>query len=198
MDDNHDPQPPLKGDFVVYVEGYGVDDYRCFDHNVPGNNMSDKNYGSGWAMGDNARNRYCARGSGKVRHFASFDEAVGAIARQRRKYPKQHFQLIYCVAGRKWPVSFQDDAIRLDRELDDEVAEVEAATADLPRETDREYPMRDELMARFGAPTGTRLAEFLGAVQSGDFEAATARLKMSRTTAYRYRNLFVKAGFLQR
>lgn len=84
----------FKGDILIYVGGYRVDDFRCIEHNFPDGFPSPT--AGGWAVGNNARDRYCSRMAlDKIRWFRDYDEAVRYIEAKRRKRENERFQLVY-------------------------------------------------------------------------------------------------------
>ena len=83
----------FKGSILIFVDGYTVEEWRCLEHNQGDHYFFNE---AGWAVGDNPRDRYCARTShDKIRRFNDYDEVVRYIDLKRKKYPNQKFKLIY-------------------------------------------------------------------------------------------------------
>ena len=188
--------PPLLGHFVVYIDGFIVRDYRCEDHNFPAEHPYEKRMFTsvgGWAIGDNARNRPCARLHKRIRKFTDYDEAVAAIATRRRKYPHESHQLIYRIQDQReeWRVGSLDEALAIDAKLRAETEEQERIRRELWAD---EYPERARLSERYGMRAGFVLSEFLGFVRKHGFEQAIGKAGLSRSTAYRYRRQIEEIG----
>lgn len=113
----------FKGSILIFVDGYGIEEFRCIGHNNP----DDFFFGeSGWAVGDNPRDRYCARSNrDKIRRFYSFDETVDYIYRKQKKRPGERFQLVYEVGNEWHRVSTMDEILAIDAELEAEQREME-------------------------------------------------------------------------
>lgn len=188
--------PPLWGHFVVYIDGYIVRDYRCEDHNFPAQYPWEKRMFTtegGWAIGDNARNRPCARLHKRIRKFTDYDEAVAAISVRRRKYPHESHQLIYRIPDQReeWRVGSLDEALAIDAKLRVAAEEQERIRREIWAD---EYPERERLSERYGMRAGFMLSEFLGFIRKHGFEQAISEAGLSRSTAYRYRRQIAEAG----
>lgn len=187
---------PLLGHFVVYIDGYIVRDYRCEDHNFPAEYPWEKRMFTtegGWAIGDNARNRPCARLHKRIRKFTAYDEAVSAIDARRRKYPHESHQLIYRIPDQReeWRVGSLDEALAIDAKLRAAAVEQERIRRVIWAD---EYPERERLTERYGKRAGFMLSEFLGFIRKHGFDQAISEAGFSRSTAYRYRRQIEEAG----
>lgn len=185
--------PPIKGDILIFVDGYGVEDFRCVELNL-GHKFSQPEpdqmywYLDGWAVGNNARDRYCSRNaSDKIRRFKSYDEAVRYINAKQRKRPKERFHLVYEVGNQKQKVSLLDEILAIDASIDaDERSRQESVT--------KHYPEFDQLRKVMGTVVAHNAAELLGLLRNQGEEAARARF--SKATYYRLRGVLKDAGLL--
>lgn len=111
------------GHFVVYVGGYYQEGMGTAAHNCVSAEPTPWDWGNGWAMGDNARNRYCCRDSKKIRKFSEYDQAREAVQKQQLKFPDQEFMIHYCRNNQILPVRTLDEAlslkVRFDQDDDD-------------------------------------------------------------------------------
>lgn len=88
-----DPEESFKGDILIYVDGFRVNDWRCSEHNHP-EDIFPFPEASGWAVGDNPRDRYCSRlSTDKLRRFTDYDEAVRYVFEKQRKRKNERSQL---------------------------------------------------------------------------------------------------------
>ena len=179
----------FKGNILIFVDGYSVEEWRCLDHNA----ADDAFFGeAGWAVGDNPRDRYCARTShDKIRRFTDYDEVVRYVHQKQRKFPKQRFQLIYEL-GNKWTeVSLLDDILDIDASLGKEAAATELIRKEW---RDRELPSLDLLLERYGYKDAPRLSALLHVIQTcGVIEAKNI---YSRATYYRLSKMLKVAGLI--
>lgn len=131
----------FKGDILIYVDGFKVEDWRCMPHNYP-EDIYPFPEASGWAVGDNPRDRYCSRlSTDKLRRFKDYDEAVRYIFEKRRKRKNERFQLMYQLGNAFHAVSTLDDIQAIDKAHDDEQKAIEAQRARLrARSEDKKRP----------------------------------------------------------
>lgn len=178
--------PDFSGDLMIFVDGYGQDDWRCWEHNEPDDYFW---IDHGWAVGANERGRYCSRRAvGKIRKYRNFDDAVRYIEARRKKRPKERFFLVYVVGDRWDRVSTMDEILALD-----------AAAGRMQGKA----PVPSELMLRIARlrelghswALASRMSHYLLTLQEEGEEAASAGL--SRSTLLRYRRLLREAGFIQ-
>ena len=177
----------FKGNILIYIDGYTVEDWRCFEHNDPDNYFLIE---SGWAVGDNARDRPCARTShDKVRRFKDYDEAVSYIFNKQKKHKNWCFHLIYEVDRHFHEVSSLDEILAIDISIELEAKEKERVRKEW---RDRELPEIELLETKYGWKLGLQLALFLGVIQSKGLESAKA--EHSKSTFYRLMKLLKAAG----
>lgn len=175
----------FKGSILIFVDGYGVEEFRCIGHNNP----DDFFFGeSGWAVGNNPRDRYCARSShDKIRHFNSFDEAVDYVYRKQRKRLGERFQLVYEIGNEWHRVSTMDDILAIDTELDAKQRETEKRRA----HASQGY----EILCKFAPPKMAADATMLLRVTLDNGED-TARSLFSKTAYSRLIKLLIEADLL--
>lgn len=150
----------------------------------------------GWAVGDNARDRFCKWYSPKPKmKFKDYDEAVAFIhrMRQKRKARREDYTLVYVLKGadnneQYHPVSFLDEILAIDREYED----AKAAREDAYRNN---FPEIDALMERHGPAMAYRLSLLLAAIRKDGMQKTLEG--MSRATFYRYVARLRNAGLLQ-
>lgn len=150
----------------------------------------------GWAVGENARDRFCKwRGSKPMKRFRNYDEAVTFIQRlrQRRKARKEAYTLVYVYQGRDKkdqyrPVSFLDDILAIDREIDGDKASREAAYKE-------HYPEIDVLTDRHGPAMAHQLSALLAAIRKNGMQKAMEGI--SKATFYRHVRHLKDAGILE-
>lgn len=106
------------GHFVVYVGGYYQEGMGTAAHNGVSAEPTPWDWENGWAMGDNARNRYCCRDSKKIRKFCEYDQAREAVQKQRRKFPEQEFLILYCRNNQILPARTLEEALKLKAAFD--------------------------------------------------------------------------------
>lgn len=177
--------PEFAGDLMIFVEGYGQDDHRCWELNEPdGFFWGDR----GWAVGDNDRGRYCSRQAvHKIRKYRRFDDAVRYVEVRRRKRPKETFFLVYAL-GNDWTrVSGMDEILALD---------AAAAGAVVRAAGPSEYARNVARLCELGHSIlqARRLAGYLRDIREDGENAASAG--MSRSTRMRYARLLEQAGLL--
>ena len=171
----------FNGNILILVEGYSVEEWRCLPHNEGDDYFISE---AGWAVGDNLRDRYCARTSrDKIRRFNNYDEVVRYIDLKRKKYPNQQFQLIYEVGGSWSEVSFLDDILAIDSKMDFEAAE----NARLIKEfRDAELPCIEILSDKFGFKSGFQASQLLLAIRNiGAKEAKKSYSKSAYSRVYK-------------
>ena len=171
----------FNGNILIFVDGYTVEEWRCLEHNQGDPSFFNE---AGWAVGDNPRDRYCARTSlDKIRRFNNYDEVVSYIDRKRKKYPNQQFELIYEVGGSWSEVSFLDDILAIDSKMDIEAAE----NARLKKEfRDAELPCIEILIDKLGYKSGLQASQLLLAIRSrGVKEAKKSYSKSTYSRIYK-------------
>lgn len=175
-------EPEFAGELMIFVEGYGQDDHRCWEHNEPDNYFwGDR----GWAVGDNDRGRYCSRQAvHKIRKYRKFDDAVRYIEVRRRKRPKETFFLVYALGNRWDRVSTMDEILALDAAAAGRVQKVEPSERMLCIARLRELGHSWAL--------ASRMSHYLITLQEEGEEAASAGI--TRPTLMRYRRLLRDAG----
>ncbi len=177
-----DPTPDFAGSLMIFVEGYGQDDHRCWEMNEPDNYFwGDR----GWAVGDNDRGRYCSRQAvHKIRKYHKFDDTVRYIETRRRKRPKERFFLVY-VLGNNWTrVSTMDEILALD-----------AAAGNAPKTAEPSERMRQRnrlLELGHSRILAGKLVNYLDDLRE-EGEAAT-NAGVGKSTQMRYRRLLREAG----
>lgn len=181
----------FKGDILIYVDGYCVDDFRCIEHNLPDGFPSPT--AGGWAVGNNARDRYCSRMAlDKVRRFEGYDEAVRYIEIKRRKRKNERFQLIYHLGKHFHKVSTLDDILLIDEEAGTEKALEAAWRARLKGECEEEYPELDTLKKVASRNMAFSASELLGIIRKDGVEAA--RKRYAKDSYYRLLRVLRDAG----
>lgn len=164
----------FKGDLLIYVDGFKVEDWRCMPHNYP-EDIYPFPEASGWAVGDNPRDRYCSRlSTGKLRRFKNYDEAVRYVFEKRRKRKNERFQLMYQLGNAFHAVSTLDDIQAIDRAEEAEQRAIDARRAELRAEREKEMPGLDVLLKVAGRQTAMSASLLLGRIRKDGFEAAKA------------------------
>ena len=136
----------FQGNILIYIEGYTVEEWRCMEHNDPDSWHSRS---GGWAVGNNPRDRYCARTSpDKIRRFQDYDETVSYIYNKKKKFPKQSFQLIYEIDNQRLEVSSLDGILAIDAEKLAKKSEVKQAQKEM---RDKELPCIDLLLGKYNS-----------------------------------------------
>lgn len=178
-----DSGPDFRGALMIFVEGYGQNDHRCWEMNQPDNYFwGDR----GWAVGDNDRGRYCSRQAvNKIRRYERFDDAVRYIELRRRKRPKEQFFLVY-VLGNNWNrVSTMDEILALDA-----AAAVNASAE--PSERSRRVSRLREL--GHSRVLAGKMVDYLEVLrEEGE---APANAGIGKSTLMRYRRLLREAGMM--
>jgi hypothetical protein len=180
-----DPTPDFAGSLMIFVEGYGQADHRCWEHNEPDNYFwGDR----GWAVGDNDRGRYCSRqATHKIRKYHKFDDAVRYTETRRRKRPKEQFFLVYALGNNWTRVSTMDEILALDM-----AAAGNAQSAAEPSEFMRKVTrLRDLGHSRVLA---VKLVSYLDVLRKEGETAANAGIGLS--TQRRYLKLLKEAGLM--
>lgn len=190
-----DPEESFKGDILIYVDGFRVNDWRCSEHNHP-EDIFPFPEASGWAVGDNPRDRYCSRlSTDKLRRFTDYDEAVRYVFEKQRKRKNERFQLMYVLGNAFHAVSTLDDILAIDKRHDDEQRAIEARRSQLRAEFDKDLPGLDALQKVTGRHTAFAASELLKKIQDQGIEAAKASLKIS--SYYRLVKALRAAGLLE-
>ncbi len=193
-------EPNILGSILIFVDGYGVDDFRCAELNL-GHKFAQPEPGEmfwfndGWAVGNNARDRYCSRNaSDKVRRFKSYDEAVGYIFKKQRKRPKERFSLVYELGRSIELVSSLDEILEIDAKANSERQAQDSYRQQQSALRDVQFPGLDVLRKRVGLVVANNAAELLGLLRNEGESAA--RERFSKATYYRLRGLLKDAGLL--
>jgi hypothetical protein len=160
-------------------------------------------YEDGWAVGDNPRERFCKwEGASPMYRFHDYDEAVTYIQRlrQRRKRPHESYSLVYSTKGvggitYYQPVSFLDDILAFEAEIDAEIKQNAQAQEERKRALLEEYPEIDRLKAVYRGLKAYQLSELLKALRGGDTE--TAKNGMSKSTFYKNVKELKNLGLLE-
>ncbi len=193
-------EPNILGSILIFVDGYGVDDFRCaelnlghkFDQPEPGEMFW---FNDGWAVGNNARDRYCSRNaSDKVRRFKSYDEAVDYIFKKQRKRPKERFSLVYELDRSVELVSSLDEILEIDAKARSEQQTQDSYRRQQSELREVQFPGLDVLRKRVGLVVANNAAELLGLLRNEGESAA--RERFSKATYYRLRGLLKDAGLL--
>lgn len=185
--------PSFRGSLLIYVDGYGVDAFHCAELNL-GHKFSQPKpdemnwYLNGWAVGSNARDRYCSRNAkDKIRRFRSYDVAVEYISKKRKKRPREVFSLVYEVDGRARKVSFLDDILAID-------AEIDADKQSRKENFIHQFPAFDALSEKVGRVVAFKASELLRMLHNGEDEAARAQFSIA--TYYRLKGILRDAGLI--
>ncbi len=193
-------EPIILGSILVFVDGYGVDDFRCAELNL-GHKFAQPEPGEmfwfndGWAVGNNARDRYCSRNaSDKVRRFKSYDEAVDYIFKKQRKRPKERFSLVYELDRTIELVSSFDEILAIDAKAKSEQQAQDSYRRQQSELREVQFPGLDVLRKRVGLVVANNAAELLGLLRNEGESAA--RERFSKATYYRLRGLLKDAGLL--
>lgn len=160
-------------------------------------------YEEGWAVGDNPRERFCKwGGASPMYRFHDYDEAVTYIQRlrQRRKRPHETYSLVYFTKGvggamRCKPVSFFDDILVFEAEIEAEIKQNAQAQEDRKRALLEEYPEIDRLKAAYRGLKAYQLSELLKALRSGNTEAAKSGI--SKSTFYKNVKVLRTLGLIE-
>lgn len=160
-------------------------------------------YEDGWAVGDNPRERFCKwAGASPMYRFHDYDEAVTYIQRlrQRRKRPHESYSLVYFTKGvggatRYQPVSFLDDILAFEAEIDSEIKQNAQAQEERKQAFLDEYPEIDRLKASYRGLKAYQLSELLKVIRSGDTEAA--KKGVSKSTFYKNVKELKNLGLLE-
>ncbi len=193
-------EPMILGSVLIFVDGYGVEDFRCAELNL-GHKFAQPEPGEmfwfndGWAVGNNARDRYCSRNaSDKVRRFKSYDEAVDYIFKKQRKRPKERFSLVYELDRTIELVSSLDEILEIDAKEKSEQHAQDSYRRQQSELREVQFPGLDVLRKRVGLVVANNAAELLGLLRN-DGESA-ARERFSKATYYRLRGILKDAGLL--
>ena len=173
----------FKGNLLIEIENYKVDDMRCRELNDP-----DRFWAPGWLIGDNARDRPCGDAR-KARRFKNYDEAAAFIYQKQKKQKKWRFTLLYETGNFKQPVSSLDEILAIDAQQEADANEQKRIQKE---SRDRDMPELDRLEEKYGWKLGVQLAMFLGTIRNDGVEAAKAQ--GSTSTFYRLKKLLKEAG----
>lgn len=185
----------FKGHILIYVDGFKVNDWRCIEHNHP-EDIFPFPEASGWAVGDNPRDRYCSRlSTDKLRRFKDYDEAVRYVFEKRRKRKNERFQLMYQLGNAFHAVSTLDEILAIDKAHDDEQKAIEAQRAQLRAEFDKDLPGLDALQKVTGRQTAYAASELLKKMQ--DEGVATAKASIPASSYYRLVKALRAAGLMK-
>lgn len=206
--------PLYHGYLVIFVDGYKyVDKYAVHlvshegtTYSIPDRLMSAEVHEidtldwwtTGWAVGDNARNRLCSRlGSKPLKKFYDFDEAVSFIEIRQRKSKRLQFILVYVTKDR-WGkdrrdvVRSSDDIRLIDIRNAKDLADYANFIAQRQAERQAKYPELEALEARFGHLKALTLADFLASIREDGKDKVLS--SMSTATFYRYRRKLAAVG----
>lgn len=184
----------FKGDILIYVDGYTMEDWRCLEHNHPTRSFPYP-HESGWAVGNNPRDRYCSRvAEDKIRRFADFDEAVNYVFLKRRKRKKERFQLAYQLEKTVYEVSSLDEILAIDKALDDEQTRLNDQRAALRQQAALDYPGLDVLLKLVSTTSAYTASELLKSIQ--DKGLCVAKSLFPKSSYYRYMKILRGAGLL--
>ena len=210
---------PMRGYLVIHVGGFKrISNYtfHVFSSGESFTSVSDRLlpaeihergssewYEDGWAVGDNPRERFCKwAGASPMYRFHDYDEAVTYIQRlrQRRKRPHESYSLVYSTKGvggitYYQPVSFLDDILDFEAEIDAEIKQNAQAQEDRKLALLEEYPEIDRLKAVYRGLKAYQLSELLKALRGGDTE--TAKNGMSKSTFYKNVKELKNLGLLE-
>lgn len=199
-DQQHADEPSILGSILIFVDGYGVDDFRCAELNL-GHKFAQPEPGEmfwfndGWAVGNNARDRYCSRNaSDKVRRFKSYDEAVDYVFKKQRKRPKERFSLVYELDRAVELISSLDEILAIDAKARSEQEARDSYRRQQSELREVQCPGLDVLRKRVGLVVANNAAELLGLLRNEGESAA--RERFSKATYYRLRGLLKDAGLL--
>jgi hypothetical protein len=177
----------FKGEILIYIDGFTVEEWRCWGHNNPDSFFIAE---SGWAVGDNSRDRPCSRAShDKIRRFNDYDEVTSFIFRKQRKHKNWRFRLIYDVEGSINEISSLEDILAIDAQMEKLAAEEELARTIW---RDQHMPEFDRLNEKYGLRLGTQLAMFLGECRLKGIEAT--KLEQGKSRYYRLIKFLQAAG----
>ena len=122
----------------------------------------------GWAVGNNARNAYCARTSPtKLRSFGTFAEAMDFVRKKRKTRPAETFHLVYEVDGRKSIVTSLEQI----QQQDGDLARADHRNPDAVSE----YPELKALTEKVGKIVAMNALELFKTLAKEGEEAARAR-----------------------
>lgn len=199
-DQQHADETSILGSILIFVDGYGVDDFRCAELNL-GHKFAQPEPGEmfwfndGWAVGNNARDRYCSRNaSDKVRRFKSYDEAVDYVFKKQRKRPKERFSLVYELDRAVELISSLDEILAIDAKARSEQEARDSYRRQQSELREVQFPGLDVLRKRVGLVVANNAAELLGLLRNEGESAA--RERFSKATYYRLRGLLKDAGLL--
>jgi len=203
---NNSAQRLLKGHLVIYVDGYKYH-YRNMVHlisqdgkqySVPDRLMPPPDedidsmawWENGWAVGENSRDRLCARfGVKPLRKFFDYDEAVSfAYARQQKNKTQQHV-LVYVTKGahgkeERHVVRSLDEVVAIDAANAKEAADNEAARIRQEEERKARYPELGLLQQHYGQMKAWVMADRLAEAREKGSEHVMAL--MPKGSWYRF------------
>ena len=204
----------LHGHLVIFVDGYkyrykGLTHFVTVDganYAVPDSVMpayihevgSMDWWQDGWAVGDNSRDRLCARsGSKPLRKFVDYDDAVAYIYARQKKNKKQQQILVYVTKsghGRevRHVVRSMDDIAAIDAANEREVLEIKNEQERRESELKARYPELDLLRQKFKYVKAWELACILADLREKGRDAVMA--SMPRSSWYRLARQLREAG----
>ncbi len=175
----------FRGSLYLFVdaveENSSVSAGTVFDSREPGTLGW---YLSGQALGKNTRGNYCARTStSKLRHFATFADAMDTARAKRKARPMEKFYLVYDLDGKKSIVSSLEQILRLDGRL---------PPTDKTHVPAEKHPALDMMTARVGQIVANHALDLHRILQhEGE---AVARSRFSPATYERLSRVLLEAG----
>lgn len=207
------PTPLPHGHLVIYVDGYkyhyrnmvhvfsqGGKQYSIPDCLMPANvDVIDSMdwCQEGWAVGDNSRDRLCARSGVKpLRKFFDYDEAVSFAYARQQKNKKQHV-LVYVTKGavgkeERHVVRSMDEIVAIDAANAKETAYIENKKAQRAKETKEHYPELELLRGKFKYMKAWEMACRLADLREKGGDAVMA--SMPKSTWYRFKRELEEVG----
>ena len=204
----------LYGYLVIYVDGYKYN-YKRKIHILkkgdlvisvpdrfvlPSLNEIDSMewWQEGWAVGDNAYDRFCRRvGSKPLKKFYSYDEAVSYAFNRQKKNKKQQFVLVYVTKDgmsreQKNVIRSLDDIAAVNARNDEERQNIAIEKARLADEKKARYHELDQLKQKYGLMKSWKLADTLADLREKGLE--TVQASMSKSSWYRFVRELREAG----
>ncbi len=204
----------LRGYLVIFVDGYKYTyrntvyfiSHEGKNYEVPDRLMpaevheigSMEWWTTGWAVGDNTRDKFCSRcGPKPLKRFFDFDEAVKYIEVRQRKAKRLQFVLVYVTKDRlgkdrRDVVRSSDDISRIVNRNAKEVEGYQKWIAQQRAETKAIYPELELLQTHFGHMKALGLAVFLASMRKDGKDKVLS--SMSKATFYRYRKELAAIG----
>lgn len=158
----------------------------------------------GWAVGDNARERFCKWNWVKsMRKFHDFDEAVTYIyrLRQKRKTKQEIYTLVYFLKNHRGNESFHPifslaDIAQFENEVDADTNKHNEEVKVRQKAIDEDYPEIHLLRETFGTSKAFGLSALLKKIRTEGQEKAMQ--EMPKSTYNRYINELHKLRLLDK